>query len=64
MSDTAANSVRDVLECGFIAQGPKVDAFEDMLQKELDTHTKPVVVNSCTSSIDLALELCDVGPDD
>lgn len=64
MSDAAASSVKDVLECGFIAQGPKVDAFEDLLQKELDTHTKPVVVNSCTSSIDLALELCDVGPDD
>lgn len=64
MSQTASEKVKEVLECGFIAQGPRVDVFEDALQKVLRTETKPVTVNSCTSAIDLCLELCDVGPDD
>lgn len=64
MSADAHRMVKDVLESGFVAQGPKVDLFEDMLQEELKTHTKPVTVNSCTASIDLALELCGVGPGD
>ena len=64
MSNEAHIRVKEVLESGTIAQGPRVDAFEDMLQKELKTTTKPVTVNSCTSAIDLALELCGVGPGD
>lgn len=56
--------VKEVLHSGFIAQGPKVEAFEDALKAELKTDTRPVTVNSCTSAIDLALELCNVGPDD
>jgi dTDP-4-amino-4,6-dideoxygalactose transaminase len=64
MSKKAPSLVKEVLQCGFIAQGPKVDAFEDVLQSELKTETKPVTVNSCTAAIDLALELCGVGPDD
>lgn len=64
MSDKALGMVQEVFESGTIAQGPQVDLFEDMLQDELKTKTKPVTVNSCTSSIDLALELCGVGPGD
>jgi len=64
MSKDAAAAVQTVMESGFIAQGPKVDLFEELLQKELNTKTKPVTVNSGTSAIDLALELCGVGPGD
>jgi dTDP-4-amino-4,6-dideoxygalactose transaminase len=64
MSDNAHEEVKKVLVSGTIAQGPMVDLFEDILQAELKTTTKPVTVNSCTSSIDLALELCGVGPGD
>jgi dTDP-4-amino-4,6-dideoxygalactose transaminase len=64
MSKNASKSVKDVMNSGFIAQGPKVDLFEELLQKELKTNTKPVTVNSGTSSIDLALELCGVGVGD
>lgn len=64
VSDKAPDMIREVIESGFIAQGSRVDTFEDLLQKELNTKTKPVTVNSCTSAIDLALELCGVGPDD
>ena len=64
MSKDAPAAVQAVMESGFIAQGPKVDLFEELLHKELKTKTKPVTVNSGTSAIDLALELCGVGPGD
>jgi perosamine synthetase len=64
MSSFAPDLVKEVLECGFIGQGPKVEMFEDALQNELKTDVRPVTVNSCTSAIDLCLELCGVGPGD
>lgn len=56
----AAEKVAGVLSSGFIGQGPIVERFEDALQEALQTETRPVTVNSCTSAIDLALELCGV----
>ena len=64
MSDTAKESVSKVLDSGFIGQGSVVEQFEDDLKVALKTKTRPVTVNSCTSAIDLALELCNVGPGD
>ena len=64
MSEKTHIAVKEVLESGFIGQGPKVEIFEDALQNQLRTKTRPVTVNSCTTAIDLALELCGVGPDD
>jgi dTDP-4-amino-4,6-dideoxygalactose transaminase len=64
MSDKAADKVAKVLSSGFVGQGPVVEEFEDLLQKELKCKTRPVTVNSCTSAIDLALELCKVEPGD
>jgi perosamine synthetase len=60
MSNAASEAVSKVLESGFIGQGLKVEEFEDTLWKELKTKTRPVTVNSCTSAIDLALELIGV----
>ena len=53
-----------ILHSGFIGQGPKVEEFEDLLQKELNSNVRPITVNSCTSAIDLALHLIGVGPGD
>jgi dTDP-4-amino-4,6-dideoxygalactose transaminase len=64
MSSTAVSRVSEVLLSGFIGQGKVVDEFEDKLQVELKSNTRPVTVNSCTSAIDLALDLCNVGPGD
>lgn len=64
MSNQAAGKVERVLNSGFIGQGPVVEEFEDLLWQELRTKTRPVTVNSCTSAIDLALELCGVVPGD
>jgi dTDP-4-amino-4,6-dideoxygalactose transaminase len=64
VSENVGKPVTDVLHSGFIGQGQKVEDFEDLLQIELNSKTRPVTVNSCTSAIDLALELIGVGPDD
>lgn len=64
MSPKAKETLGDVLESGYIGQGPKVDEFENLLQKELNLSSKPITVNSCTSAIDLALHLIGVGPGD
>lgn len=64
MSNGVASEVEKVLVSGFIGQGPVVEQFEDALQQSLGSPTRPVTVNSCTSAIDLALELIGVGPGD
>lgn len=64
MSLHAQKKVSEVLSSGFIGQGKVVDEFEDTLWGVLKTKTRPVTVNSCTSAIDLALELISVGPGD
>jgi dTDP-4-amino-4,6-dideoxygalactose transaminase len=64
MSKKASKDVKKVLDSGFIGQGPKVEEFEDLLQKELKSSIRPVTVNSCTNAIQLALHLIGVRPDD
>ena len=64
VAEDADKNVSSVLHSGFIGQGQKVEEFEDLLQVELKTPTRPVTVNSCTSAIDLALHLIGVGPGD
>lgn len=64
MSEKISDYLNPVLHSGYVSQGPKVDEFEKALQKELNSPTVPVTVNSCTSAIDLSLELCDVGVGD
>jgi dTDP-4-amino-4,6-dideoxygalactose transaminase len=61
MSENVGDLVKNVLHSGYISQGPKVDEFEKELQKALKSKNTPVTVNSCTSAIDLSLELCNVG---
>lgn len=64
MSKDVDSFVSPVLASGYIGQGPKVEEFENALWEELKTPTRPITVNSCTSAIDLALELIGVGPGD
>ena len=64
MSEKVTELTSNVLLSGFIGQGPKVEEFEDLLHTELKSKTRPVTLNSCTTAIDLALELCGVGPED
>ena len=64
MALDAKEIVAEVLDSGFIGQGSRVEEFENILWKELGSSVRPVTVNSCTSAIDLALDLIGVGPGD
>lgn len=61
MSPEAKVRVGEVLDSGYIGQGPKVDEFERALERE-GLGDDVITVNSGTSAIDLALHLCGVGP--
>jgi dTDP-4-amino-4,6-dideoxygalactose transaminase len=60
MSQNVGDALNPVLLSGYIGQGPRVEEFENVLWEELNTTIRPITVNSCTSAIDLALELCEV----
>lgn len=64
MSPRADAEVAKVLASGYIGQGEKVEEFEQVLSEALGLPRKPVTTNSCTSALDLALELIGVGPGD
>lgn len=64
MADDAAARVADVLASGYIGQGPQCEALEAALAPVLGTPEPPLLLNSCTSAIDLALHLIGVGPGD
>lgn len=60
MADTAAEEVTKVLASGYIGQGPKVDKFEQQLQRYLQSEDAPLTVNSGTSALDLAYHMVGV----
>ena len=64
MAPAAKIAVAETLDSGYIGQGPKVEEFERALQYEFLLPRQPVTTNSCTSALDLALELIGVGPGD
>lgn len=53
----AKQLVDETLSSGYLAQGPKVDAFEQLLRKHFAANPRVCTVNSCTSAIHLALHL-------
>lgn len=62
MSDYASVRVAEVLESGYIGQGPQVEKFEEEFAAFIGSDRKPLSMNSCTSAITLALHMCGVGP--
>ena len=56
MSPTAKNKVGEVLDSGYIGQGPKVDEFESKLKNYFD-HDYLFTTNAGTSALHLALHL-------
>lgn len=62
MNKEASIAVEKVLSSGYITQGTVVDDFEKILKQTLKTDRNPILVNSCTSAIDLALHMCGVLP--
>lgn len=60
MNPTVKEAVASVLMSGYVAQGPRVDEFEDLLMPWLGD--RPVTVNSGTSALTLAYILAGVQP--
>ena len=56
MSPNAASDVAQVLNSGYIGQGPKVNEFEEELQKFF-RFNNIVTVNSATSALHLTLHM-------
>lgn len=64
MSPDAAPAVADVLASGYIGQGSQCEEFERAFGALVGAPEPPLLLNSCTSAIDLALHLIGVGPGD
>jgi dTDP-4-amino-4,6-dideoxy-D-glucose/dTDP-4-amino-2,4-dideoxy-beta-L-xylose transaminase len=64
MAPEAKALVAEVLDSGYIGQGPKCEAFEKAFAELVEAPHDVLMVNSCTSAIDLALHLIGVGPGD
>jgi dTDP-4-amino-4,6-dideoxygalactose transaminase len=64
MSEDAPRRVADTLMSGYIGQGERCEEFEAAFGELVGAPEPPLLLNSCTSAIDLALHLCGVGPGD
>jgi dTDP-4-amino-4,6-dideoxygalactose transaminase len=64
IGDEEHAAIREVLESGWLASGPKVLAFEQALQDYIGGGVQVRVLNSATSALEAALLACDVGPGD
>jgi len=64
IGDEELSAVREVLESGWLASGPKVKAFEAALEAYIGGGVTVRVLNSATSALEAALLACDVGPGD
>src|SRR5919201_797569 len=63
LGDEEIAAVRNVIESGWVAQGPRVAAFEEKFAATVDAE-HAVAVSSCTTALHLALIVTGVGPGD
>ncbi len=64
MHEDAWRSVASVLDSGWIGQGQEVGWFEEEFAQALKLPHRPLMTNSCTAALDLALAILEVGPGD
>ena len=55
-------AVAEVISSGWVAQGPRVAAFEDGLRRRPCRRDHAVATSSCTTALHLALIVAGVGP--
>lgn len=63
MSPDVIDMLREVIFSGYVTQGPKVDEFEKKLGQFLENEYV-ITLNSGTTALHLALDLCGVKPGD
>lgn len=64
MSSGATSRVSQVLQSGYIGQGPRVAEFEELLDDYLETSIPSLTTSSGTAALDLAYHLVGLGPGD
>lgn len=60
INESASDRVKSVLESGYTGQGAVCEEFETEFQKLVQADSKPLLMNSCTSALDLAYHLIGV----
>jgi dTDP-4-amino-4,6-dideoxygalactose transaminase len=63
LTDEEARAVADAVSSGWVAQGPRVEAFEKAFATAVRA-SNGVAVSSCTAGLHLAMTLLEVGPHD
>ncbi|MFV0428663.1 MAG: DegT/DnrJ/EryC1/StrS family aminotransferase [Arachnia sp.] len=63
LGDAEAAALREVIESGWVAQGPRVKAFEDAFAAHQQI-PHAVALSSCTTSLHLALVVAGIGAGD
>ena len=63
LGEQEIDAVTEVLQSGWVAQGPRVAAFETAFATSMQAE-HAVAVSSCTTALHLALVVCDLGPGD
>ncbi|GAA1276827.1 DegT/DnrJ/EryC1/StrS family aminotransferase [Saccharothrix xinjiangensis] len=63
LGEEEARAASDAVLSGWVAQGPKVAAFEDAFARRVAA-LHAVALSSCTTALHVALHLLDVGPGD
>lgn len=61
--DDDFNAIKQVLQSGWVAQGPKVEEFEEAAAKYLGCKYT-ISVSNCTTALTLALMALEIGPGD
>lgn len=63
LGEEEAKALAEVVASGWVAQGPKVRAFEAAFAREQEVH-HAVATSSCTTALHLALVVAGIGPGD
>lgn len=63
LGEREIDAVTQVLQSGWVAQGPKVAAFESAFATAMQAE-HAVAVSSCTTALQLALVVAEIGPGD
>jgi hypothetical protein len=64
IDESTIRGVAEVLRSGWLATGPNVTRFEQALRDYLGGERHVLALTSGTAALELALEICDIGPGD